>query len=86
MTFAHHFVDISQNILNMWMRLMFPETRHLGLQIEHKNNTIPIRIEEDMIFLNLSLHDVTIVTRKPNFACSSLPLIIEFNAPDFPKY
>ena len=50
MTFAHHFIHISQNILNLWMRLIFPETRHSGLQFEHKNETIPIRIELDMIF------------------------------------
>ena len=34
------------------MRLIFPETRHMGLQFEHKNETIPIRIESDMILLN----------------------------------
>ena len=50
MTFVHHFIDISQNILNLWMRLIFPETKHPGLQFEHKNETIPIRIELDMIF------------------------------------
>ena len=50
MTSAHHFVDISQAILNLWMRLIFSETRHLGLQFEHKNETIPIRIESDIIF------------------------------------
>ena len=50
MTSTHHFIDISQNILNLWMRLIFPETRHSGLQFEHKNETIPIRIESDMIF------------------------------------
>ena len=32
------------------MRLIFPETRHLGFQFEHKNETILIRIESDMIF------------------------------------
>ena len=32
------------------MRLIFPKTRHLGLQFEYKNETIPIRIESDMIF------------------------------------
>ena len=47
---AHHFIYISQNILNLWMRLIFPETRHPGLQFEHKNEAIPIRIESDMIF------------------------------------
>ena len=47
---AHHFIDISQNILNLWMRLIFPETRHPGLQFEHKNEAIPIIIESDMIF------------------------------------
>ena len=50
MTSAHHFVDISHNILNLWMKLIFLETRHLGLQFEHKNEAIPIRIESDMIF------------------------------------
>ena len=52
MTSAHHFIDISQNILNLWMWLIFPETRHPGLQFEHKNEAIPIRIESDMIFRN----------------------------------
>ena len=52
MTSAHHFIDISQNILNLWMRLIFPETRHPGLQFKHKNEAIPIRIELDMIFQN----------------------------------
>ena len=42
-------INISQNILNMWMRLIFPETRHLGLQFEHKNEAIPIIIESDII-------------------------------------
>ena len=50
MTSAHHFINISQNILNLWMRLIFPETRHQGLQFEHKNEAIPIRIESDIIF------------------------------------
>ena len=52
MTSAHHFINISQNILNLWMKLIFPETRHLRLQFEHKNEAIPIRIELDMIFQN----------------------------------
>ena len=67
------------------MRLIFPETRHPELQIELKNETIPIRIEEDMIFLNLALQVVIVATGKPNFACSSLPPIFTFNASDFPK-
>ena len=50
MTSAHYFIDISQTILNLWIRLMVPETRNLGLQFEHKNEIIPIRIELDMIF------------------------------------
>ena len=50
MTSAHHFIDISQNILNLWMRLIFSKTRHLGLQFEHKNEAIHIRIESNMIF------------------------------------
>ena len=50
MTSAHHFINISQNILNLWMKLIFPETRHPELQFEHKNEAIPIIIESDMIF------------------------------------
>ena len=50
MTSSHYFIDISQNILNLWMRLIFPETRYSGLQFEYKNETIPVRIELDMIF------------------------------------
>ena len=50
MTSAYHFINISQNISNLWMRLIFPETRHPELQFEHKNEAIPIRIESDMIF------------------------------------
>ena len=50
MTSAHHFINISHNILNLWMRLIFPETRHPGVQFEHKNEAIPIRIESGMIF------------------------------------
>ena len=50
MTFAYNFIDISQNILNLWMRLIFSETRHLGLQFEHKKEIIPIKIESDIIF------------------------------------
>ena len=49
MTSSHHFIHISQNILNLWIRLIFTETRHLGLQFEHKNKTISIRIVSDMI-------------------------------------
>ena len=50
MTSAHHFIYISQNILNLWMRLIFPETRHPGLQFEYKNEAISNKIESDMIF------------------------------------
>ena len=50
MTSAHQFINISQNILNLWMRLIFPETRHPGFQFEHKNKAIPIRIESNIIF------------------------------------
>ena len=67
------------------MRLIFPETRHPELQFEHKNKTILIKIELDMIFLKLALQAVTVATRKPNFAYSSLPPIFTFNAPNFSK-
>ena len=50
MTSAHNFIDISQTILNLWMKLIFPETRHSGFQFEYKNEAIPIIIESDMIF------------------------------------
>ena len=50
MTYAHHFINISQNILNLWMRLIFLETRYPGLQFEHNNEAILIRIKSDMIF------------------------------------
>ena len=53
MTSAYHFIDISHNILNLLMRLIFPKTRHPGLQFEHKNEANPIRIESDMIFRSL---------------------------------
>ena len=49
MTSAYHFIYISHNILNLWMKLIFLETRHLGFQFEYKNETIPIRIVSDMI-------------------------------------
>ena len=52
MTSAHHFINISHNILNLWMRLIFLETRHPGLQFEHKNEAILIRIKSNMIFRN----------------------------------
>ena len=50
MTSAYHFIDISYNILNLLMRLIFPATIHPGLQFEHKNETISIKIKSDMIF------------------------------------
>ena len=52
MTSAHNFIDISQNILNLWMRSIFSETKYPGLQFEYKNDTIPIKIESSMIFWN----------------------------------
>ena len=67
------------------MRLIFLETRHPEFQIELKNETIPIRIKEDMIFLNFALQAITVATGKLNFACFSLPPISKFNAPNFPK-
>ena len=75
MTSTHHFIDISQNILNLWMRLIFSETKHSELQFKHKNETIPIRIESNMIiqsWLNrLLLH----LRENWILACSSIPPI-----------
>ena len=67
------------------MRLIFPETKRLGLQFEYKNETIPIRIKLKYDFLKLALQAVTTATGKPNLACFSLPPIFPFNAPDFPQ-
>ena len=67
------------------MRLIFLETRHPGLQFEHKNETIPIRIGSDMIFSKLALQAVTAIAGKPNLTCSLLPPIFPFNATDFPQ-
>lgn len=50
MTFTHHFIDISTNIFNLWVRLIFPKTRHLGLHFKHNNEPIPIRIEKIWFF------------------------------------
>ena len=85
MTFAYNFIDISQNILNMWMKLIFPETRHLRLQFEHKNETIPIRIESDMIIRSWLYKLLQQLRENRILACSSLPPIFPFNAPDFPQ-
>ena len=49
-TFTHHFVNITQNILYLSVRLIWTETRHLGFQFKHKNEAIPIKIENNMIF------------------------------------
>ena len=65
------------------MRLIFPKPRHPGLQFEHKNKTIPIRVRYD--FLKLALQVVIAVAEKPDLACSSLPPIFPFNVPDFPQ-
>ena len=46
------------------MRLILSETRHLGLQIECKNEAVVIRIEKYMIFLKLALKTVIGVTGK----------------------
>ena len=85
MTYAYHFIDISQNILNLWMSLIFPETRHPGLQFEYKNETIPIRIESDMIIRNWLYRLLQQLRENRILACSSLPPIFPFNAPNFPK-
>jgi len=50
MTSAHHFIYISRNIFEFVSKVNLLETRHLGFQFKHKNETIPIRIEKAMIF------------------------------------
>ena len=45
------------------------------------HETIPIRYD----FSKLALQAVIAVTEKPNLACSLLPPIFPFNAPDFPQ-
>ena len=85
MTSAHHFINISHNILNLWIRLIFPETRHPRLQFEHLEwgNSDKNWVRYD--FSKLTLYAVTAAMGKPNFACFSLSPIFPFNAPDFPK-
>ena len=84
MTFAHYFIDISHNIFNLWMRLIFPETKHPRLQFEHKNEAIPIiwaqewgNSDQNWVrydFSKLAIQAVTAITGKPNFTCSPLSL------------
>ena len=85
MTSTHHFIDISQNILNLWIRLIFPETRHLGLQFEHKNETIPVRIESYMIIWSWFYMLLQQLQENRILACFSLPPIFPFNALYFPQ-
>ena len=49
------------------MKLIFLETRHLGLQFEHKNEAIPIRIEKYMIFQNELEELLYELREKPRF-------------------
>ena len=43
MTYAYYFIDISQNIMSSWVRLILIETRYLGLEPEHKNEIVLIK-------------------------------------------
>ena len=82
MTYAHHFINISQNILN-------PETRHLRLQFEYKNEAIPIIIESDiispkgkmrsrfMILYQPSLNDLPFIFPPPLLYKPSLSFILK---------
>ena len=65
------------------MRLIFPETKHSGLQFEHKNETIPIRIVSDMIIRSWLYRLLQQLRENRILAYSSLPPIFPFNAPDF---
>ena len=84
MTFSHHFINISQNILNLWMKLIFPKTRYPGLQFEYKNETILIRIESDMIIRNWLYRLLQQLWENQILTCSSFPPIFPLNAPNFP--
>ena len=57
------------------MRLIFPETRHLGLQFEHKNEIISIRNESNMIIRNWLYSLLQQLRENQILACSSLPPI-----------
>ena len=85
MTSAHHFIDIFHNILNLWMRLIFSETRHPRLHFEHKNKTIPIRLESDMIIRNWLYMLLQKLRKNRILACSSLPPIFHLMHQIFPK-
>ena len=67
MTSAHNFIDISQNILNLWIRLIFPETRHLRLQFcaQERDNSNQNWVRYD--FSKLALQVITAAMGKPNF-------------------
>ena len=67
MTSAHNFIDISQNILNLWIRLIFPETRHLRLQFcaQERDNSNQNWVRYD--FSKLALQVITAAMVKPNF-------------------
>ena len=67
------------------MRLIFLETRYSALQFEHKNETIPIRIESDMIIRSWLYRLLQQLRENRILACSSLLPIFPFNAPDFPQ-
>ena len=80
MTSANHFINISQNTLNLWIRLIFPETRHPGLQFEYKNKTISIEIKSDMIFWSWLYRQIQQLWKNWILTCSSLPPISTFDA------
>ena len=67
------------------MRLIFPETSYQGLQFEHKNDTIPIRIKSDVIIQSWLYGLLQQLQENQILACSSLTLIFPFNVPDFPQ-
>ena len=71
--------------LNLWMRLILSETRYPRLQFEHKNKTIPIRVESNMIIQSWFYRLLQQIRENRILTCSSLPPIFTFNAPDFPQ-
>ena len=66
------------------MKLIFPETRFPGLQFEHKNETILIRIESDMIIRNWLYRLLQQLRENQILTCPSFPPIFPLNAPNFP--
>ena len=89
MTYAHHFVDISQNILNLWVRLIFPE---LDIRVFNLSTRArQFRLKLSKIWFSEFGSAGCYKSYEKNqilghFVCSSLSPTSTFNALAFSKY